>query len=44
MNENMDPEELIKKALEVRKCAYAPYSELAVGAALLSKSGKIYTG
>ncbi|RLD14950.1 MAG: cytidine deaminase [Caldiserica bacterium] len=35
---------LIKKAKEVRKLAYAPYSNFKVGAALLTKSGKIYTG
>ncbi len=36
--------ELIQAALSVRKRAYAPYSQYAVGAALLTKSGKIYTG
>jgi len=36
--------ELILKAREVQKQAYAPYSKLKVGAALLSKSGKIHTG
>ncbi len=35
---------LIEKALEVRLNAYAPYSRYQVGAALLSKSGKIYLG
>lgn len=35
---------LIKKAKEVRKQAYTPYSKFKVGAALLAKSGKIYTG
>lgn len=35
---------LIEKALEARKNAYAPYSNFTVGAALLAKSGKIYTG
>lgn len=37
-------DKLIKKALEARKFAYAPYSRSEVGAALLAKSGKIYTG
>lgn len=37
-------QELIEKALEVRQNAYAPYSNYQVGAALLSKSGKIFTG
>jgi cytidine deaminase len=36
--------ELIEAALAVRKWAYAPYSNYAVGAALLSGSGKIYEG
>ena len=35
---------LINKALEVRKRAYVPYSGFSVGAALLTKDGKIYTG
>lgn len=37
-------QELIEKALEVRLNAYAPYSNYEVGAALLTKSGKIFTG
>jgi len=36
--------QLIQKALEARKKAYVPYSKYPVGAALLCKSGKIYTG
>src|ERR1700730_12639606 len=40
----MDYRELIKCALEVRRHAYAPYSRFSVGAALLTKSGKIFTG
>lgn len=35
---------LIQKAIDSRKLAYAPYSNYAVGAALLSASGRIYTG
>ena len=37
-------QELTAKALEARKNAYVPYSHYPVGAALLTKSGKIYTG
>ena len=36
--------ELIKKSIEMRKVAYCPYSNYCVGAALLTGSGKIYTG
>lgn len=36
--------ELIDKAKEARRNAYTPYSEFKVGAALLTKNGKIYTG
>jgi cytidine deaminase len=35
---------LINLANEARKRAYAPYSKYHVGAALRTKSGKIYTG
>lgn len=35
---------LIKKALEAREHSYAPYSNFAVGAALLCADGSIYTG
>ncbi len=40
----MDNHTLIKFALEAREYAYAPYSNFCVGAALLTKSGKIFTG
>jgi cytidine deaminase len=36
--------ELIQEAIEARRGAYAPYSGYAVGAALLTVSGKIYRG
>lgn len=35
---------LIAKAAEAAKIAYAPYSKYHVGAALLTKSGEIFTG
>ena len=35
---------LIEFAIEAMENAYAPYSDFKVGAALLSKNGKIYTG
>ena len=37
-------EELLKRAREAQKNAYAPYSNFQVGAALLSVGGKVYTG
>ena len=37
-------EQLCRLALEARKSSYSPYSGFKVGAALLSASGKIYTG
>ncbi|MEN6591002.1 MAG: cytidine deaminase [Fervidobacterium sp.] len=36
--------ELISIAKDVMKNAYVPYSNFKVGAALLTKSGKVYTG
>jgi cytidine deaminase len=35
---------LIEKAKRAREHAYAPYSKFKVGAALLTKSGTVYTG
>lgn len=35
---------MIESALQARKNAYAPYSGYAVGAALLSKSGRLFSG
>lgn len=35
---------LAKKALEMRKMAYTPYSHFRVGAALLCEDGSVYTG
>ncbi|MCR4868558.1 cytidine deaminase [Lachnospiraceae bacterium C10] len=36
--------ELCKKAHDAMEKAYVPYSRFRVGAALLTKSGKVYTG
>ena len=40
----MDNVTLLQKAKEARKMAYAPYSGFTVGAALLTKEGKVFTG
>lgn len=37
-------EELIRTAMAQREFSYSPYSGFRVGAALLTESGKIYTG
>lgn len=36
--------ELLKAATTARSVAYAPYSKFAVGAAVLTKSGRIFSG
>ena len=41
-NEKFD--ELLMQAISAREYAYAPYSNYAVGAALVTTDGKIYTG
>lgn len=40
----MNDEQLIEKATEAQAKAYAPYSRYRVGAALLTRSGRLYTG
>ena len=40
----MDRNELISKAKEARKLSYSPYSHFAVGAAVLTKDGKVFLG
>ena len=35
---------IIEQAIEARSLAYAPYSHFQVGAALLTKQGKVYKG
>lgn len=39
-----DYKELMQIANEMREKSYSPYSHFSVGAALVGKSGKIYTG
>ena len=40
----MNEKELYRIANDVKENAYAPYSGFRVGAALLTRSGKVYTG
>lgn len=40
----MEKQELMKHAKEARKLSYSPYSHFAVGAAVLTKDGKIFLG
>jgi cytidine deaminase len=40
----LDDGELVALAARAREKAYAPYSRYAVGAALLTASGRVYTG
>lgn len=44
MKIKFSPEELIKNAKDAMKASYSPYSSYKVGAALLTKDGRIYTG
>ena len=40
----MDDKELVKEAISAREKSYSPYSNFMVGAALLTKNGKLYHG
>ncbi len=40
----MTKQELIAKAIEARTLSYSPYSNFAVGAAILTKDGQVYQG
>lgn len=40
----MEKEQLVLKAREARKLSYSPYSNFAVGAAVLTKDGKVFVG
>ena len=44
MEIKMSKQEIIAMAMEAREKSYSPYSNYPVGAALLTKSGKIYQG
>ncbi len=40
----MNEEELVRRAIEIRANAYAPYSNYQVGAALLTEEGSVFVG
>lgn len=40
----MSPDDLVARAIMARAYAYAPYSAYSVGAALLTRSGRVYLG
>jgi len=40
----MDEKSLVQTAIQMTEKSYAPYSHFHVGAALLGKDGKVYTG
>ncbi|MBE6784543.1 MAG: cytidine deaminase [Ruminococcaceae bacterium] len=40
----MNEKELILRAIEIKKNSYSPYSDFAVGAALLCADGEVFTG
>ena len=40
----MNHNDLVQSALDARKRAYTPYSNFAVGAALLASDGRVFTG
>lgn len=40
----LDDKQLMQKAIEAKEQAYVPYSKFRVGAAVLTKSGNVYTG
>ena len=40
----MTPEQLMDTAIQAMQMSYSPYSGYRVGAALLAKNGKVYTG
>lgn len=44
MLEQKQIKDLIETAVKMTKMSYAPYSHFHVGAALLAKNGKVYTG
>lgn len=44
MNTNSANKELLSMAVDARKRAYAPYSHFAVGAALMTADGTVFTG
>lgn len=44
MSNSITNKDLLSLAAEARQRSYSPYSHISVGAALLTKSGKVYVG
>lgn len=44
LKDSLDVKALIAQAIQAREYAYVPYSNYPVGAALLCRSGKVFTG
>ena len=44
MTKEQTCEKLMEEAIRAREFSYSPYSKFKVGAALLAKNGKVYTG
>lgn len=40
----MEDKELVEMAIKAKERSYSPYSKFRVGAALLTKNGRVYTG
>ena len=40
----MTDQELVKRAFEMHRFSYVPYSHFPVGAALLARDGRVFTG
>lgn len=44
MSTKSETDKLIEAAVQAKEHSYSPYSKFRVGAALITKSGKVFTG